>query len=260
MALNDEGEAPVLVDRDGAVLIISINRPHRRNAVNRDVSVAIAAALDDLDSDPGLSVAIITGTGGQFSSGMDLKDFVAGARPELPGRGFAGVTERPPVKPLIAAVEGFALAGGFELALACDLIVAGTGAQFGLPEVSRGLVAGSGGMVRLAQRMPFGIALEYVLTGQRLAAPEAYRLGLVNRLTEDGQALQTAIDLAKVIAANAPLSVAMAKRIMNEARDWLSTEVWERQRPLAESVIGSEDAQEGARAFAEKRVPIWSGR
>lgn len=250
---------PVLVERLSRIQLITINRPDRRNAVNYEVSVAIAAALDELDADPQLQVGIITGAGGNFCSGMDLKDFAAGSRPELPGRGFAGLTERAPAKPLIAAVEGFALAGGCELALACDLIVAGRGASFGLPEVARGLVAGSGGLVRLAERMPRGIALEYALTGERFSAEQAERWGLVNRLAAPGEALAEATALAEAIARNAPLSVAMSKRIMCEAPDWSRDEVWERQRPLADSVINSEDAQEGARAFAEKREPVWRG-
>lgn len=251
---------PVLVEKLGAVLVITINRPDRRNAVNRLVSEAIADAVDLLDRDPDLQVGIITGTGGHFCSGMDLKDFADGGRPEIEGRGFAGITERPPTKPLIAAVEGFALAGGCELALACDLIVAANGAWFGLPEVSRGLVAGSGGLVRLAQRIPFGMALEFALTGQRFSALDAHRLGLANRIAADGEALVEAHKLAQQIAANAPLSVVASKRIMREARDWSCEEVWERQRPLAEAVINSADAREGAVAFAEKRQPVWRGQ
>jgi len=253
-------DAPVKVDRYGAILLIVIDRPERRNAVNRDVSLRLAGALDELDGDPELRAGIITGNGGHFCSGMDLKDFAGGQRPEIEGRGFAGITERPPAKPLIAAVEGFALAGGCELALACDLIVAAQGAWFGLPEVCRGLVAGSGGLVRLAQRIPAGIALEYALTGERFGAEQAYRWGLVNRLAANGEALAEARSLAETISANAPLSVIASKRIMREARDWSGAEVWERQRPLAEAVIDSDDAREGARAFVERRKPVWSGR
>jgi enoyl-CoA hydratase len=254
--------APGLVNvaRLDRVQLITICRPERRNAVNYEVSLAIAAALDLLDGDPDLMVGVIAGAGGNFCSGMDLKDFAAGQRPEIAGRGFAGVTERPPVKPLIAAVEGFALAGGCELALACDLIVAGEGAWFGLPEVSRGLVAGSGGLVRLAERIPAAIALEYALTGERMSAVEATRWGLVNRLVPPGHALDAALALGQAIARNAPLSVIASKRIMREARDWSTTEVWERQRPLADAVIQSQDALEGAKAFAEKREPTWRGR
>lgn len=251
--------SPVIVEKTGAILVIAIDRPQQRNAVNQAVSLAIVAALDRLDSDPDLRVGIITGRGGSFCAGMDLKAFVAGERPEIAGRGFAGVTEAPPRKPLIAAVEGFALAGGCELALACDLIVAAETAWFGLPEVTRGLVAGSGGLVRLPRRIPEAIALEYALTGERMDAQTAHRWGLVNRLTKEGAALEGALILAAAITANAPLSVAMTKQIIHQARDWPQEGIWERQRPLVEPVLASNDAREGALAFAEKRQPNWTG-
>ena len=250
----------VVVKRRGPALVMMIDRPAQRNAVNRTVSMAMAAALDELDADPALRVGIVTGAGGNFCSGMDLKAFVDGERPELEGRGFAGVTERGPAKPLIAAVEGYALAGGCELALACDLIVASETAVFGLPEAARGLVAGSGGLVRLRERIPPAIALEYALTANRMDAATAQRWGLVNRLVPAGQALDAALTLAEEISANAPLSVAASKAIMAAAPDWPVAERWERQRPMVEAVLASDDAQEGARAFAEKRAPIWSGR
>lgn len=250
----------VRVERRGEVLVMTIDRPTRRNAVDRAVSLAMAAALVTLDADDQLRVGIVTGAGGHFCSGMDLKAFVDGERPEIEGRGFAGMTERSPTKPLIAAVEGFALAGGCELALACDLIVAGAGAVFGLPEVARGLVAGSGGLIRLRERIPPAIALEYALTGQRMDAETAWRWGLVNRMAEAGGALDAALALAGEIAANAPLSVAASKAIMAAAPDWHVDTRWEQQRPLVEAVLASADAQEGALAFAEKRQPRWSGR
>lgn len=249
----------VEVERRNSVLLIAINRPQRRNAVNAEVSRTIAEALDLLDRDRDLRVGIITGRGGNFCSGMDLKAFLEGERPELAGRGFAGVCEAPPAKPLIAAVEGFALAGGFELALACDLIVAAETAVFGLPESARGLVAGSGGMLRLGRKIPPAIALEYALTAAQMPASVARDWGLVNRLVPTGAALDEALKLAAEISANAPLSVMMTKRIMAESRLWPEADMWERQRPLSESVINSRDAVEGARAFAEKRAPIWSG-
>ncbi|HAN69350.1 MAG TPA: enoyl-CoA hydratase [Halieaceae bacterium] len=250
----------VLVEQHGAVLVVSINRPRRRNAVTRQVSEGIAAAMDQLDEDEELSVGIITGTGGNFCAGMDLQAFLDGERPEIEGRGFGGISERPPQKPLIAAVEGFALAGGCELALACDLIVAAEDAFFGLPEVSRGLVAGSGGLVRLPRRIPPAIALEYALTGARLPALEAHSWGLVNRVTASGGALAGALALATSICANGPLAVAMTKRIVMESPNWPQAELWSRQAPLVDAVLASEDAREGALAFAEKRPPIWRGR
>lgn len=252
--------AEVLVDLRGNVLVVTIDRPRARNAVNRAASEAIAAAMDRLDADSDAAVGIITGAGGHFCSGMDLKAFAAGERVELPGRGLAGIVETPPRKPLIAAVEGYALAGGCEIALACDLIVAADNATFGISEVRRGLIAGSGGLIRLPQRLPRQIAMEYALTGRMLPAADAARWGMVNRLVAPGAALDEALTLAAEIAANAPLAVAMTKRIVSEAQGWAADEVWSRQRALLEEIIGSQDAREGALAFAEKRQPRWSGR
>ena len=250
----------VLLERHGAVLVISINRPERRNVVTREVSEGIAAGIDLLDSDAELSVGILTGVGGSFCSGMDLKAFVDGQRPEIDGRGLGGITETPPNKPLIAAVEGFAVAGGCELALACDLIVAAENARFGLPEVTRGLVAGSGGLVRLPQKIPRAIALEYALTGDQFDAPTAHHWGLVNQLTPQGGALKAALALALRISANAPLAVAMSKRIITESETWEVSEQWSKQTPLVDSIIASADAHEGSLAFTEKRAPEWQGK
>ena len=250
----------VQVEHVGATLVIAIDRPARRNAVTRDVSVAIAAALDRLDDDPKLAVGILTGRGGYFCSGMDLRAFLEGQRPELEGRGFGGLTESPPRKPLIAAVEGFALAGGFELALACDMIVAAEDAEFGLPEVKRGLVAGSGGLVRLPRRIPPAIALEHALTGDRLDARTAHRWGLVNAVTPRGEALQGALGLAARIAANGPLAVVMSKRIVYDSAAWPVADTWALQKPLVDSILATDDAREGALAFTEKRAPQWRGR
>lgn len=249
----------VTAERHGSTLVVAIDRPARRNAVNQSVALAVAAAMDLLDSDASLRVGIITGRGGCFCSGMDLIAFLDGERPEIDGRGFAGVTETPPRKPLIAAVEGFALAGGCELALACDLIVAAEDASFGLPEVTRGLVAGSGGLVRLPRRIPPAIALEYALTGERMDARTAHSWGLVNRLTAPGLALEGAVALAESIVKNGPLAVEMTKRIVTESPAWPPADIWMLQAPLVESVLATADALEGARAFAEKREPRWSG-
>lgn len=252
-------EPTVLVQREGPLLVVTIQRPQVRNAIDRATSESIAAAMDRLDADPGLAVGILTGAGGHFSAGMDLKAFLRGERVELPGRGLAGIVESPPAKPLIAAVEGYALAGGCEIALACDLIVAAEDARFGLPEVRRGLIAGSGGLIRLPGRIPAQIAMEHALTGDPLAATEARRWGLVNRLTPPGGALGAARELALRIAANGPLAVRMTKQVVSQAARWPAEEVWARQREFLEQVIASADAREGALAFSEKRAPVWRG-
>jgi enoyl-CoA hydratase len=257
---GDQDPAPVLTERRGRVLLITINRPDQRNAVNAAVSHGIAAALDELDADPGLSVGVLTGAGKGFCAGMDLKAFVAGERPHVEGRGFAGITQRSAEKPLIAAIEGFAVAGGLEVALACDLIVAGRGARLGIPEVKRGLVAAGGALLRLPRTMPRNAAMELALTGDPIEAERAYELGLVNRLADPGQALDVALQLAEAIAANGPLALAATKRIMVESADWPDTEFFERQRDISDPVFASEDAREGATAFSERRDPVWKGR
>ena len=256
--MNDD--QAVLTERRDKVLLITINRPDQRNAVNAAVAQGIAAALDELDGDPGLAVSVLTGAGKGFCAGMDLKAFVAGERPHVEGRGFAGITERGAVKPVIAAVEGFAVAGGLEVALACDMIVAARGARLGIPEVKRSLVAAGGGLLRLPRVLPRTIAMELALTGDPITAERAYELGLVNRLTEQGQAVETALELAGAVAVNAPLALAATKRILLEAVDWPDSEFFERQWPIVEPVARSEDAREGATAFAEKRTPVWQGR
>lgn len=244
----------------GNVLVMTVNRPEARNAMDRATSVALAAALDELDARDDLRLGIVTGAGGTFCSGMDLKGFLRGERPSVEGRGFAGLTERPPRKVLIAAVEGYALAGGFEMVLACDLIVASRAAKFGLPEVKRGLVASAGGLMRLPRRIPFHLAMEHALTGEMLDAERAHAHGLVNRLVEPGQALAAALQLAASVAANGPLAVATSKRIVSESADWSQSEMFERQKPIAAPVFTSADAREGSAAFAEKRAPNWTGR
>ncbi|QGZ59830.1 crotonase/enoyl-CoA hydratase family protein [Paraburkholderia acidiphila] len=245
--------------RDG-IQILTINRPEARNACTKAVADAIAAALDELERRDDLRLAIITGAGGTFCAGMDLKGFLKGERPSLPGRGFAGLTQAPPRKPLIAAVEGYALAGGFEVVLASDLVVAATNAQFGLPEVKRGLCAAAGGLLRLQQQLPERIAMELVLTGDMFGAQRAYEFGLVNRLTAPGEALAGAIELAQKIVSNGPLAVAASKRVMRESRDWSSAEMFERQREITDPVFASADAREGAAAFAQKRKAVWQGK
>lgn len=252
-------ETVQLDDADG-VLVITISRPQARNALNAEVAHAVAAALDSLDTRDDLSVGVLTGGGGTFCAGMDLKAFLAGESPSIPGRGLAGLTQAPPAKPLVAAVEGYALAGGCELALACDLVVAADNARFGLPEVKRGLVAAAGGLLRLPRRIPYQVAMELALTGAFLDAPRAYELGLVNRLTEPGGALAAARELAGIIAANGPLAVRASKYVVSHAGEWPADEFWERQDAIVGPVFTSEDAREGALAFAEKRPARWTGR
>lgn len=252
--------AVVLTDVHDGVLTITINRPYVRNAVNGEVARLIAKALDRLDDDSDLRAGIITGAGGNFCSGMDLKAFLRGERPVAAGRGFAGLSETPPQKPLIAAVEGYALAGGFEVALTCDLIVAGRSASFGLPEVARGLIAGGGGLLRLGGRVPENIATELSLTAAPLGAERAHSLGLVNHLTEDGGALEGAHALARRIAQHSPAAVVASKTILRDRRGWAPHEEFSRQAPFVWAIIDSDDAREGAAAFAEKRAPVWVSR
>ena len=250
----------VLTEQRESVLVVTINRPEARNAVNQAVAEGVAAALDELDGDDALRVGVLTGAGGTFCAGMDLKAFLSGEVPVIEGRGLAGLTQRPPRKPLVAAVEGWALAGGFEIMLACDLVVASRTARFGVPEVKRALVAGAGAALRLPERVPLPIALELLLTGEPIDADRAAALGLVNRLTDEGGALDGALELAATIAANGPLAVEVTRQIARSARDWSSEEGWQKQDELMAPVFTSEDAIEGATAFAEKRDPVWKGR
>ncbi|MGO9511839.1 MAG: crotonase/enoyl-CoA hydratase family protein [Mycobacterium sp.] len=250
----------VLTERHDGVLTITINRPAQKNAVNREVAVQLVSALDLLDSDPSLSVGVLTGAGGTFSAGMDLKAFANRQTPILPGRGFGGLTQAVVRKPLIAAVEGWALGGGFEMVLACDLIVAAADAKFGLPEVKRGLIAGEGGVIRLPQRMPYHVALKVLLTGEPLAAVDAQQHGLVSELTEPGAALAAAQQLAQRIAVNAPLALAKVKAVLRDTQGLNDAAAFARQSEQAHGLLDSEDAHEGALAFAEKRAPVWRGR
>lgn len=249
----------VLVEVRGNVLVMTLSNPEARNAATLEMAEAMAAALDELDRNPALQVGVITGAGGTFCAGMDLKGFLQGKRPSLPGRGFLGLTQQPPRKPLIAAVEGYALAGGFETVLACDLIVAAKTAKFGLPEVKRGLAAAAGGLLRLPRRLPYHVAMECILTGDMFSAERAHAHGLVNRLVDTGQALDAALELAQAVAANGPLALIASKRVAQESADWTQAEMFDRQAVLTTPVLASLDAREGATAFAEKRPPVWKG-
>ncbi len=253
-------ENPVLTERRGNVLLITLNRPQARNAVNRALADGVAAALDELDGDDALAIAVLTGAGGGFCAGMDLKGFAAGEAPWHPTRGFAGIVQQPPSKPIIAAVEGFAVAGGLEVALACDLLVAASGAKLGIPEVKRSLVAAGGALLRLPRKVPYGIAMELALTGDPISAERGYELGLVNRIAEPGTAVDVALELAGRIAVNGPLALAATKTILERQWDWSDADFWARQGEISGPVFGSQDAREGAVAFTEKRDPVWQGR
>lgn len=250
---------PVDIETRGKVLLITINRPEARNAIDLATATALEAAMRQLDTDPALTVGVLTGAGGTFCAGMDLKAFLRGETPTLESTGFAGFVEAPPAKPLIAAVEGFALGGGFEIVLACDLVVAARSASFGLPEVERGLVAGAGGLMRLPRRIPHQLAMELALTGRRFSAEEAHAAHLVNVLCDEGTVLDGALALAGRIANNAPLAVRASKQIMTASRLWTDHEEFDLQRQISRPLAGSADAHEGATAFAQKRAPAWTG-
>jgi enoyl-CoA hydratase len=242
------------------IQVITVNRPEARNAINYETAQELLKAFESLDANPEVVAGILTGANNTFCSGMDLKAFAkSGQRPYAGDRGFAGLCEKPPRKPLIAAIEGYALAGGFEMALSCDLIVAASNATFGLPEVKRGIVPGSGGMLRLPARIPYHAAMEAVLTGEMIPAERMNQYGLINRLVEPGKALEAALDLARLIAANGPLAVQTAKQIIVNSRDWRQADMFDLQRPRVAHIFTSADAKEGATAFAEKRKPVWRG-
>src|SRR5262245_8495660 len=256
-AMNDQA---VLTERRGNVLLITLNRPDARNAVNTALAEGVAAALDELDSSDDLFAGVLTGAGKGFSSGMDLKAFVTGERPWVADRGFAGITRRAADKPLVAAIEGFAVAGGLEIALSCDLIVASSDARLGIAEVKRGLVAAGGALLRLPRRIPYHLTMEMALTGDFIDGARAYELGLVNRAVEPGSALEVALELAETVAANAPLALAASKRIVSQAQSIDEPDAWELNDEISGPVFVSEDAREGATAFAERRAPEWKGR
>jgi enoyl-CoA hydratase len=253
-------EEPVLTERRGNVLLITLNRPAVRNAVNAALAAGVASALEELDADAGLAVGVLTGAGGFFCAGMDLGAFVKGESPWFGDRGFAGIAQRSARKPLIAAIEGFAVAGGMEIALACDLIVAAKGAKIGIPEAKRSLVAAGGALLRLPRRMPYHVVMELALTGDTMPAERFHELGVVNSLAEPGAAVEVALELAGRLAKNGPLALVASKQILQEQFDWSSAEMWEKQGAISGPVFASEDSKEGASAFKEKRDPVWKNR
>lgn len=246
----------ILTETRGRVRLVTLNRPQARNAIDSALGQALVAAIHELDADDGITAGVLTGAGGSFCAGMDLKAFLT----EGPPKGFTEFLENGSQKPLIAAVEGFALAGGLEIALTCDLIVAASDVKLGIPEAKRGLFAAGGGLFRLPDRVPYGVAMEMALTGDPILAAKAHELGLVARLAEPGKAVEVGLELAERIACNAPLAVAASKQIVRDSRGRTDEDGWALQRPLAAKVFTSEDAKEGPRAFAEKREPKWTGR
>ena len=254
-------EPVVLSEVRGRVKIMTLNRPDAMNAVNQQLAQELAAAMDEMDSNPDISCGVLTGNGRGFCAGMDLKDFAAGNFPNTPDGGFAGITERPPKKPVVAAVEGFALGGGMEVALTCDLIVASEGAKFGIPEVSVGLFAGAGALLRLPRVLPYAVAMRMALTAKPIRAEEALAHGMVAEVTPKGEALEKAIEIAEEIAVNAPLALAASKAVMREMQGRTEEEFWAfQQEHYFDQVFKSEDGIEGATAFAEKRPPNWTGK
>lgn len=251
----------VLTEIRGRVMITTLNRPDAMNAVNQDLAQQLAAAMDEMDANDDVSCGVLTGNGRGFCAGMDLKGFAEGKFPTLPGRGFGGITEQPPKKPVIAAIEGFALAGGLELALTCDLIVSSEGAKLGIPEVGVGLFAGAGGLMRLPRVVPYSVAMRMALTGQPIRAEQALEYGMVAEVTPKGEALAKAIELAEQVAANAPLALIASKALVRESNGRTEDEFWKFQAEnYFAMVFQSEDAIEGATAFAEKRAPNWQAK
>ena len=241
---------------DGNILVVTINRPQALNAVDNAVATGLVHAREQLDGDSDLVVGVITGAGKHFSAGMDLKAFQNEGAP----RDMMDFLTRRASKPMIAAVEGVALAGGLEIALTCDLMVASETSRFGIPEVSVGLFAAGGALCRLPRRVPVAVALEMALTGKPISAGDALTHGLVNRLAAPGQVLEAALDLARTITPNSPVAVEATRRLMHDSLELSEEDFWPAQAPVIEQVFASDDAREGARAFAEKRAPRWTGR
>lgn len=250
----------VLRERRGHIELLTINRPEVRNAINRVTALALSDALDDCETNNDVWVVVLTGAGDKaFSAGMDLKAFATGEFP-ITDKGFGGLTKRDFPKPLIAAVNGSALAGGFEMMISCDMVVAADHALFGIPEATRGLIAGAGGLIRLPKRVPLTLAYEMALTGDPMDAPRAYELGLVNRVVPGVEVLNVAMALAERIAQNAPLAVRTSKSVIKQAVDMSGAQAWTLNDEAFGMIGASADAIEGAVAFAEKRKPNWQGK
>jgi len=248
-------DSAVFTEIRGRVLLITLNRPEAMNAINTDLAQGLLKAIEELDSNDGLTAGVLTGNGRGFCSGMDLKAFAAGGPPQ----GFDQFLETGSEKPLIAAIEGFALAGGLEVALTCDLLVAAEDAKIGIREVKVGLFAAGGALLRLPRRVPYSVAMEMALTGQPITADQAKNHGLVSRVTEKGGTVEAAMELAESIAENAPLAVAASKALIQAQQGITEEEFWELQKPHMRKVFTSNDAKEGPASFAEKRSPNWSG-
>lgn len=249
-------------DQQGSHAIIKINRPEARNAINGEVAQGIETALDRIEEDDGVWVGILTGEPPVFSAGADLKEINAGNAGALVTErgGFAGIVQRERTKPLIAAVDGSALAGGTEIVLACDMVVASKNAKFGVPEVKRSLAAAGGALFRLGRKVPFNVAMELALTGDPIDAERAHHFGLVNRLVEPGEALGAAVELAEQVCANAPVAVRASRKVMLEATSAPDEVGWKMSAEAMAAAMSSEDFSEGLTAFIEKRPPNWKGR
>lgn len=266
--VGEMSSTPVTEQVEDSILVVTIDRREAMNTIDQSTAEGIDAAIERFEKSPELRVAVLTGADGVFCAGLDLKAVrerglekssqTLGTLAHVDERGFAGITRRPPEKPIIAAVEGPAVAGGLEIALSCDLITAGKGARFGLTEVKVGLIAGAGGLLRLSQRIPRAVALEIALTGELISSQRAYEIGLVNRVVEDGKALTAALDYAKLIARGSPLAVSRSKRVLEDAATWPAEERWQRQQPFLDEVFTSPDAAEGIAAFLERRDPKWA--
>ncbi len=256
-------DTEILRERRGKIEILTINRPDARNAIDAAVSNQLGAALEELAADDSIGAVLLTGAGDKaFSAGMDLKAFASGQMEAILGApgGFGGITRRHFPKPIVAAVNGAALAGGLEIVLSCDLVVAAEHATFGIPEVKRGLIAAAGGLFRLGKRLPLAVALELALTGDAISAQRALQVGLVNRVVAAEQLLDEALALAERIVENAPLAVRMSKDVLLRSLDLAEEDAWQVTDQAAAVVFTSEDAAEGALAFAQKRSPVWKGR